>query len=255
MFFFVKLNFRPSVERIRRSAIGEIIFQNMLLNKKIRITINNSQFSTFKIDFNSYDICVLPNDTLVSCNLNSLTILDKDLNRIKNSRFNLLTGITVVTDTSELFITDHLKNCIYVMDYNINIVKTFGSLGSGTNQLNNPFNIHFHRNYLYICDGGNNRIQILNTDFEFIDTIPLDYRPYSIKVSDTKIGVCGSNGVYFYDITTLALKEKYLNIIGRLSYINSNFYVISCAPSKKGNSVFNKKKIFHLTLYLHRILL
>ena len=151
---------------------------------------------------------------------------------------NLPTGVAILSDTNELIVTDYFKSCIYTMDFDLKIKKQFGSCGTDKNQFCNPFSVSIQDNSLYVSDSGNNRIQILNADFHFVDTIKLSYKPYSVKVSDTRIGVCGSNGVYIYDKNTFKLKEQYLNVIGRISYISSTncFYVISYAPLKKGNN-------------------
>jgi hypothetical protein len=208
----------------------------MLLNKRVRNVLNSSIFETFVVDFYSYDICVLPNSNLVSCNFNSVEIFNENINQIKSHKLSLPTGVALISDTNELIISDHFKSCIYTMDFDLNIKKQFGSSGNEKNQLFNPCGVFIQDNLLYVSDSGNNRIQILSTDFDFIETIRLSYKPFTIKVSDTRIGISGSNGVYFYDKNTFMLKEQYLNIIGRLSYINSTncFYVISYAPLKKG---------------------
>ena len=69
-------------------------------------------------------------------------------------------------------------------------LKQFGSFGTGNNRLNAPFGLCCHGDYLYVCDRGNQRIQILTLDFRYSSTIQLDDYPYRAEISNTTIGVC-----------------------------------------------------------------
>ena len=67
-----------------------------------------------------------------------------------------------------------------------------------------------NKDHLYVCDGWNHRIQILELDLDIIDAFQLDqldYRPWAIKISDNTIGIFGNSGVYFYDLNTKTLKN------------------------------------------------
>ena len=218
---------------MRKILVGEIVYHNLIINEKARSALNNFEFEILTTNESSYEICALPNDYFVSSNLGSITIFDQNFKQIKTVSLPIPVGCAL-NHKNELYVADHIKSCIYIMDLDLNIIKTYGSYGTGANQLKNPFSICCQNVYFYVCDGGNHRIQMFNYDFELIDSIQLNYKPYSIKISDTTIGVCGSNGVYFYDIRSLCLKKEYKNVIGRISYINSYFYVISYAPYKRG---------------------
>ena len=79
---------------------------------------------------------------------------------------------------------------------------------------------------LYVCDLRNERIQILSLDFDYVDTIKLDYIPRSIKISDSTICIAGEDGtLYFYDFKNKELKNKYKDVSGRIHKVDSNFYV------------------------------
>ena len=132
-----------------------------------------------------------------------------------------------------IYITDRDKHCLHLMDLNLNIIRSFGSIGSGNQNFKYPLSICIENNLLYVTDCKNKRIQVFNNNFEFIDGIKLTGNPFSIKFSDKTIGICSSNGVYFYDITTKTLKNEYKNIIGKMNSINNNFYLLSNQPLKR----------------------
>ena len=103
--------------------------------------------------------------------------------------------------------SDYHSDRINLFDLNLNQLKQFGSQGAGNNQLQYPRGLCSHGDYLYICDYDNNRIQILNLDFEYVNTIHLDgHRPYRVQISNTTIGVTCREGTFFYDLITKELK-------------------------------------------------
>ena len=121
------------------------------------------------------------------------------------------------------------------MDLNLNVLKAFGSKGSNNDQFHFPTSLCCKDKYLYICDSANKRIQKFDLDLQYRDTIKLNFRPYSIKVSNEN-DVCmitGPNGINFYDLKTKNLKYQYPNQFGRISYVNSNFYIVSNQPKKR----------------------
>ena len=70
----------------------------------------------------------------------------------------------------------------------------------------------------------------MKLDFEYHDTIQLDYQPRSIEASNTTIGICSSDKICFYDKKTKKLKKQYAGSFGRISLIDSHFYVFSGKP-------------------------
>ncbi len=118
------------------------------------------------------------------------------------------------------------------MDLNLNILKTFGSKGTNNSQFQFPISLCCRDEYLYVCDSENKRIQKFDLDFRYIDTLKLNFRPYSIKISNENdvIMITGSNGINFYDLKSKSLNYQYPNKFGRISYVNSKFYIISNKP-------------------------
>ena len=84
---------------------------------------------------------------------------------------------------------------------------------------------------MYICDYHNDRIQILNLDFEYVCTIKIDgIMPYKIQISESTIGVSCNNATLFYDLKSRTLKYKH-NHGTNLNYIDSTFF-----GSNRGNN-------------------
>ena len=154
-------------------------------------------------------LLVLPNHNLVCSTIRSIILFNDKLQEIKN-----------ISTKGKSFCALNRRNGIYVsvrekisfllFDLNLNQLKQFGSCGScgsGNNQLNYPYGLSCHDDYLYICDCGNKRIQILTLDFEYTSSIQLEgFYPFRVLVSKSTIGVCCYEGIFFYDLKTTTLK-------------------------------------------------
>ena len=207
----------------------------MLSIDKISRTIQNGHFEMVLIDFIPYAICELSNGSFVATHINQISVFDENLIQFKKVDFSNFAFGCAISNDKNIYITDWNNSCICLMDKELNIIKKFGTKGSNNNEFNNLTCICCRDDFLFVCDYSNRRIQILKLDFEYHDTIQLNCFPLSIEVSNTTIGICGfEGGIYFYDRRTKAFKKQYPNnIIGRISFIGSNFYVLSYKPSKK----------------------
>lgn len=69
--------------------------------------------------------------------------------------------------------TDKWKHCIFVFDHKGKLARRMCSRGHGESQLRSPEGITFHpeRKVLYVADTGNDRIQILEKDGSYLDSI------------------------------------------------------------------------------------
>ena len=208
-------------------SIGEINCDSKL--QKIKKSIQKSDFETISIGVSPKEMCRLSNGYFISSNFGSATIFDENFNQLKKVNIPGSAYGCAVHDEKGIYITDFHKSCIYLMDHQLNMIKTFDTKCSSMNQLEYPSSICFQDEHFYVSDQKNNRIQILTSDLKYHDTIRLNFEPSSIAVSRATIGVSDefNNGIYFYDTKTKELKKKYPNFKGRISVIDSNFYVFS----------------------------
>jgi DNA-binding beta-propeller fold protein YncE len=63
-----------------------------------------------------------------------------------------------------LFVTDALKNCIYVLDMEGKRERSFGTKGSGDGRFKCPEGLAIADELIYICDCGNGRVQVFTLD-------------------------------------------------------------------------------------------
>lgn len=80
----------------------------------------------------------------------------------------------VVDKLGDIYVTDGLcNNRIMKFSPRGEPIKTWGKQGTGTGELNTPLSLSLddHSNHLYVCDGGNGRIQLFHTDGKFVKTI------------------------------------------------------------------------------------
>ena len=203
----------------------------------IKKTIKKGVFETISIGVDPYEIKRLSNGHFISSNLGSVTLFDESFKQLKEIDIKGSASGCAIHNDKNIFITHYSKHCIYLMNNELNIIKTFGSEGDGMNQFYYPFTIICQNEYLFVSDHGNKRIQILTLDLQYHYTIQLDFNPKSIAVSNTTIGINSNslcdNMIYFYDVKTKKMKKEYRNIMGRISFIDSHFYVITYEQPKK----------------------
>ena len=98
-------------------------------------------------------------------------------------------------------------------------------------------------------------VVILTLDFEYVNTIQLDDRPYRVQISNTTIGVSCDNATVFYDLVSRELKYKH-DIAGTstISYIDSIFCALNINQKKifffDSHGNFLEEKAFHKKLIL-----
>jgi hypothetical protein len=211
--------------------IGNLDFNSMA---EIMYKMEKGNYET--VQMKVLDVCVLPNNRLLSTTLYSIAILDEKFNIVKETKYidgNAIYSYGVAFNNEQNFIYVSSRDSIYLLDVYLNKIKSFGSRGSNKNSLIHPRGIFLKDDYLYVCDRGNKRIQILNSDLEYIDTIKLFFIPDTIKIFGTTIGIAAYNGsIQFYDLKTKEFKKELDNLYGRISEIDSLFYVVTYSPSK-----------------------
>lgn len=99
-------------------------------------------------------------------------------------------GLVIFND--KLIACDFDKNCLIIYSLDGKYEKSIGSTGNGELEFLNPIDVTKYNNDLYVLDSGNERIQILNSDFTLKKILELKelgsfnnyYRYSGITVSD-----------------------------------------------------------------------
>ena len=161
------------------------------------------------------------------------TILDENFNKIKqvekinSESISSIQEMTVNQENGEVHLLDLDSHRIIVTDFELNFIKYFGSRGNKDNQFNQPVGICFKNGYLYITDSGNYRIQIFNQDFEFINSLKLEFDPKQVQILNSMLAITLEDGINFYDLNSLALKFSFYHELRmglNLSEIDSLLY-------------------------------
>ena len=98
-------------------------------------------------------------------------------------------GICVSQNT--VFVTQHDGHCVNMYELEGKLMKSVGSKGNGEALFNYPYGIDVSdRNHnIYVCDYGNNRIQILTEELKYHSMlgIGLFTSPRDIKVPQDRV--------------------------------------------------------------------
>lgn len=70
-----------------------------------------------------------------------------------------------------VLISDKKTDCIFEVDYAGNILKEVGGTGSGEGEFISPSAITMCNEKIYVLDQGNNRIQVLDKELDYIEDI------------------------------------------------------------------------------------
>ncbi|KAL6437147.1 hypothetical protein ACFW04_005017 [Cataglyphis niger] len=105
-----------------------------------------------------------------------VVILDrkfKVVRRIRHQEMIAPQGLAFLQENDEIYVTDKWKHCIFVFDHKGELVRRMCTKGNGELELLSPEGIAFHpeRNVLYIADTGNNRVQVLEKNGVYLDSI------------------------------------------------------------------------------------
>ena len=114
-----------------------------------------------------YEIKKLSNGTFITNNSSSVSLFDESFKQLKKIDISGRAIGCAIHNDKGIYISDNDNHCIYLMDNEFNIVKTFGSRGSGMDGLFFPRTICCQNEYLFVSDFGNKRIQILTLDLKY----------------------------------------------------------------------------------------
>lgn len=157
----------------------------------------------------------------------SENILSDDSIKYTKSSWNVssadsMTAFGILCRDSDIVIVDNNNDCLVVSDYNGSQIKTVGSTGNGPLEFINPTGICEYESNIYVIDSGNQRVQILNKELNYIDEIPV--------VNDTNSGldyesiaVGSDDSIYLFSGSLLSRTiDKWKD--GEITRIVENFY-------------------------------
>ena len=90
--------------------------------------------------------------------------------RTIRNNFQRLRGIAVDT-ASNIFVADSAHQCVYKTDRNGRPLKVIGRRGHGNAEFNDPRGVAVIGGQVFVCDGGNHRIQVFTRDLAFVKSI------------------------------------------------------------------------------------
>ncbi|XP_018314682.1 uncharacterized protein [Mycetomoellerius zeteki] len=105
-----------------------------------------------------------------------IVVLDRKFKLVRKIRHQEMIapqGVAFLQKHDEIYVTDKWKHCIFVFNHRGELVYRMCNKGYGESELCSPEGITFHpeRSVLYVADTGNNRIQILEKDGTYLDSI------------------------------------------------------------------------------------
>ena len=144
-------------------------------------------------------------------------------------------GITCLDDG--IILTDCETNSIIKMDYDGNVLKTTGRYGEEDGEFMAPGAIAEYDKKLYVLDQGNNRIQVFDSDLNYIEKMDLkesklsdpNYQPQTIAVNETGVYVTGMSlhNPVIDQYQDGKLQEIGNNFVGAISAYGGQIYAIN----------------------------
>ena len=95
----------------------------------------------------------------------------KDFGTMGSREFKHPCGVAVDNSDYCIFVADCEKHCIQKFSPQGQCVKLVGKKGSGCLEFNNPYGLKLNNKKLYVCDTRNYRIQVFDTELNYITSI------------------------------------------------------------------------------------
>lgn len=116
------------------------------------------------------------------------------------------TGISkplgILARESDLVVVDYDACCLVVLNYLGNAIKTIGAVGNGELEFLNPTGITEHNGDIYVLDDGNDRIQILTSDFRYKASKQLIRPTSSSDINFTDVAIDAQGNIYLSRMDT-----------------------------------------------------
>ena len=132
----------------------------------------------------------------------------------------------------KIVVSDKEKHCLFVLNPDGELLECIGALGGGQVEFMQPTGLTVHDDRLYVLDAGNDRIQILDGDFEFVESIALGALVH--KQGDhfyIDIAVDG-DGIIYVSTDSTGRLDSFLYFVedGEVSHLETPFvgYLAEC---------------------------
>lgn len=189
----------------------------------------------------------------INANTNEHDVFDRIKNirkikTLKSKETGIITSGGVYVSKDHIVVLNGGKSNIIVVDWDGNVIKTIGKVGSGNLEFNKPsaicFNNKFNRYYIY--DSGNRRVVVLDYKFNFVENIdikfPVDHYEEELgsDTDATSIAVDENENIYIVPYVAYSEKTSYLfkfskngeiqklydYIVGFLKMIDNKIYYV-----------------------------
>ncbi len=194
---------------------------------EIEKRLNSLKHQIIDLTVKPDDVCIMPNGFILNANSTdrNLTLYDETLSLRKTvdklDNQGVLAYSITTNEMSTVYILDKSKRKLFVTDLELNWMRTLNFHKSKIQ----PEAVCYHDGLLYVSDSCNKQIIILNARFKEVNALKVDFEPFYIKIQNNIGLITALNSTYIYSIQPFELKRKYENIFGRISEINSFFYV------------------------------
>ena len=139
----------------------------------------------------------------INKNINTIINFQIDKVQVKAEKISSKAGIRVrINENAEIYILNSLAHDITVLDTNYKVKKRIGGFGQGPGEFYSPedFAIDSNNN-IYVVDGFNSRLQILDAAGEYKQEIKLDN-------STNSVTILNNNDIYINKLTDNTIFSK-----------------------------------------------
>jgi hypothetical protein len=190
-----------------------------------RIKAEKYDYIPTKFNGMVYDMCSLSNEFIVATLGKRIVIYDQNFQVLKQTeKLNgkgFFSGSLTLDNESFLYIVDCMHHKIIKTDLDFKALVVVGA----NKEFDRPCGICAQRDSIYVCDYTNKRIQKLKKSLHLVDMHQLDFEPWYIKANSYTLCVTSTLfEIFFFDLETFRLKNKYDGHNGLIGRINSNFY-------------------------------
>jgi len=158
---------------------------------------------------------------------------------------NLPTSVTILNE--KIFVSYGFQDDIQIFDLNGTFLSKFGSSGNQKGEFSRPYQISASNDLLYIADSGNKRIQVVDSEGQFLKefSVPISNQSdleISLDISENKIYVINNKNtnLWIYDLNgNLIIKKILGQDIGNSSIAVENGLIIVSNENKNTITIFD----------------